>query len=146
LALGITVAGMAGLLILSYMGGPRYGIVLPPATAITQALAPEEGIGPLRSVPFDELPIGVYVVGKSDPGSLPPAFRDVFDEYVRRVESASESGRLPDAQAFLIIQEWQRDLKRITLRIGWADQQRGGRQTFERDIYLHRQRPGGAMP
>ncbi len=146
LALAITLAGVAGLLVLSYMGGPRYGIALPPATAIAQALAPEEGIGPLRSVPFDELPVGVYLVGKSDPASLPPAFRGVFEEYVRRVVSASESGRLPDAQEFLIVQEWQQDLKRVTLRIGWADQQRGGRQTYERDIYLHRQRASEAAP
>jgi ubiquinol-cytochrome c reductase cytochrome b subunit len=146
LALVVTVVGVAALLILSYMGTSDFGITLPPATAIVQALAPEEGSGPLRSVPFDALPVGVYVVGKTDPGSLPPAFRDVFAAYARRVESARKSGHLPDAQAFLIVQEWQRDLKRITLRIVWADQLRGGRQAYERDVYLHRQRAGEDAP
>lgn len=146
LALLATVVSVAGLLLLSYMGTPHFGITLPPATAIAQALAPEEGIGPLRSVPFADLPIGVYVAGKTDPGGLPASFRPVFAEYSRRVADASASGRLPDAQAFLIVQEWQQDLKRVTLRIGWADPQRGGRLTYERDLYLHRQRTGEAVP
>jgi quinol-cytochrome oxidoreductase complex cytochrome b subunit len=146
LALAVTVMGMAGLLILSYMGTPRFGITLPPAVAIVQALAPEEGSGPLRSVPFDELPVGVYVVGASDPTGLPPAFRRVFEAYAQQVASAVADSRLPEAQAFLIVQDWQQDLKRVTLRIGWADAQAGGRLTYERDLYLHRQRVSEGVP
>lgn len=146
LALALTTAGVAALLTLSYIGTPRFGIALPPATVIAQTLAPEEGVGPLRSIPFDALPVGVYVVGVDDPAGLPATFGRVFAEYGRQVKLASERGRLPDAQAFLIVQEWQQDLKRVTLRIGWTDAQRGSRQTYERDLYLHRQRAGEAAP
>jgi quinol-cytochrome oxidoreductase complex cytochrome b subunit len=146
LALGVTVMSVVALVTLSYMGTPHFGITMPPATAIAQALAPEEGIGPLRSVPFDELPVGVYIVGRTDPANLSNSFRDVFVEYARQVSAASERGRLPDAQALLIVQEWQQDLKRVTLRISWTDARAGGRQTYERDLYLHRQRAGEAAP
>jgi hypothetical protein len=146
LALAFTVMGVAGLLILSTIGTPRFGITLPPATAIAQALAPEEGIGPLHRVPFDDLPAGVYVAGKTDPTGLPANLRAVFAEYSRRVADAGAAGQLPDAEAFLIVQDWQQNLKRVTLRIGWADAQAGGRLTYERDLYLHRQRGGEATP
>ena len=139
-ALALATGGLIGLSILSYMGLPSYGITLPPATAIAQSLAPEEGLGPLHRVPFDALPVGVYVVGQTADADLPPAFRDMFAAYAQRVDAARTDGQLPDAQAFLIVQEWQQDLKRVTLRIGWADPQTGERRMYERDIYLHRQR------
>jgi quinol-cytochrome oxidoreductase complex cytochrome b subunit len=146
LALAITAASLAALLALSYMGTPHFGIALPPATAIAQALAPEEGVGPLRSVPFDALPVGVYIVGATESTDLPAPFRNVLTEYSRLVAEAGERGHLPEAQALLIVQEWQQDLKRVTIRISWTDQQRGNRQTFERDLYLHRQRANEVRP
>jgi quinol-cytochrome oxidoreductase complex cytochrome b subunit len=146
LALGLAAAALVGLGILTYGGTPSYGITLPPATAIAQALAPEEGLGPLHSVPFDDLPIGVYLVGETDPANLPPAFQGVLATYTQRINAARAAGALPDAQAFLIIQAWQQDLKRITLRIGWTDLPGGERRTYERNLYLHRQRNGEAAP
>lgn len=145
-ALALAAGGLIGLGMLTYMGLPSYGITLPPATAIAQALAPEEGLGPLRRVPFDALPVGVYVVGQTDGADLPPAFREVLTAYARQVAAARTDGQLPDAQAFLIVQEWQQDLKRVTLRIGWTDLKEGGRRMYERDIYLHRQRAGEVTP
>ncbi len=145
-ALALAAGGLIGLGILSYMGTPSYGITLPPAVAITQALAPEEGAGPLHRVPFDALPVGVYIAGQTDDADLPSAFQDVFRAYVQRVDAAKADGRLQDAQAFLIVQEWQHDLKRVTLRISWTDGARGERQTYERVVYLHRQRAGEATP
>jgi hypothetical protein len=97
-------------------------------------------------VPFDDLPAGVYVAGKTDPTGLPANLRAVFAEYSRRVADAGAAGQLPDAEAFLIVQDWQQNLKRVTLRIGWADAQAGDRLTYERDLYLHRQRGGEATP
>jgi hypothetical protein len=70
----------------------------------------------------------------------------VFAAHARQVDAARADGELPDAQAFLIVQEWQQDLKRVTLRIGWADLQGGERRMYERDYYLHRQRAGEVAP
>lgn len=138
-ALALAAGGLIGLGVLTYMGLPSYGISLPRATAIAQALAPEEGLGPLRRVPFDALPVGVFVVGQADGTDLPPAFRDVFAAYAQQVDTARTNGQLPNAQALLIIQEWQQDLKRVTLRIGWTDPEGDERRMYEREIYLHRQ-------
>lgn len=146
LAFVFSVIVVVGLLVLSYMGTSRFGVTMPPATAIAQALAPEEGKGRLHEVPFDELPVGVYMVGSSALTDLPPGLAKVFQDYNRLVKEAVARGRLPEAQAYLIVQEWQQDLKRITLRIVWKDPQHGGRQTYERHIYLHRQRSNGAKP
>ncbi len=136
--LALTLAGVAliGFGVLSYMGSPSYGITLPAATEISQRLAPEEHRAGLRAVPFAQLPVGVYVVGKTDPATLPPAFAPVFADLARRVDAATADGRLPDARALLIIEDWQTGLKRATLRIGWSDPAGAGPRTFERTIYL----------
>ncbi len=139
--LALTLAGvvLVGLCVLSYMGGPSYGITLPAAVEISQRLAPEEDDAGLHAVPFAQLPVGVYVVGKTDPATLPPEFGAVFADFTKRINAAAADGRLPDARALLIIEDWQADLKRATLRIGWNDPRGAGPKTFERYVYLHRQ-------
>ncbi|NOZ26906.1 MAG: cytochrome bc complex cytochrome b subunit [Chloroflexi bacterium] len=129
------------LVILSYMGTPGYGIETPAATRILQDLAPEEGIGPLRSIPYDELVPGVYEVNQTDPKTLPPRLGRVFAEFSERINKAAEQGKLPEVQAVLVIEEWQADLKKVTPRIIWTDPESGERKTYERHIFLHQNRP-----
>jgi quinol-cytochrome oxidoreductase complex cytochrome b subunit len=139
LALAIAAVAIIGLGVLTYMGSPSYGISLPAAAEISQRLAPEEDIAGLRAVPYAQLPVGVYVVGKTDPATLPPEFEAVFADFTERVNAAAADGRLPEARALLIVEDWQADLKRATLRIGWSDPNGAGPKTFERYVYLHRQ-------
>jgi hypothetical protein len=56
------------------------------------------------------------------------------------VNEASEADSLPDAQAVMVIEDWQKDLKKVTPRIQWIDSTTGAKQTYERHIYLHRDR------
>jgi hypothetical protein len=139
LALAIAAVAIIGLGVLTYMGSPSYGISLPAAAEISQRLAPEEDTAGLRAVPYAQLPVGVYVVGKTDPATLPPEFEAVFADFTERVNAAAADGRLPEARALLIVEDWQADLKRATLRIGWSDPNGAGPKTFERYVYLHRQ-------
>ncbi len=63
LAVGIGILLIGALVVLSYMGTPEYGIKTDLATRIAQDLAPEEGVGPLREIAFDQLRPGAYEVG-----------------------------------------------------------------------------------
>ena len=145
LAVGIGLLATITILVLSYMGTPLYGIESDPATRIVQDMAPEEGLGPLRAVPYDQLQAGVYEVNVTDPDRLCPgldfgcpALEALFADYTQRINLAAEEGRLPDVQAVMIIEDWQKDLKKVTPRIVWT--QEGQRRTYERHIYIHRER------
>jgi quinol-cytochrome oxidoreductase complex cytochrome b subunit len=138
LALALALISVMGLGILTYVGTPSYGITLPPAVAISQRLAPEEGLEGLRAVPFDEIPVGVYAAGKTDVSALPPAFGRVFAGFADRIQAARELGHLPEARGLLVVEDWQADLRRVTVRIGWSDPTEGSAKTYERSLYLHR--------
>jgi ubiquinol-cytochrome c reductase cytochrome b subunit len=131
------------LLVTSYMGTPLFGIETPPAVRIVQDLAPEEGIGPLRAVAYDQLEPGVYEVGVTDPSTLPPELGLVFDEFGQRVTEAEEAGDLPDAQGVIVIEDWQSDLRKVTPRIVWTDPESGEQKTYEKHIFLHLDRRRG---
>jgi len=153
LAVGFGLLFSLAIIALSYMGLPRYGIQTPAATRIIQDLVPEEGVGPLRAVPFEQLRAGVYEVGQTTPRNLCPELKGgcpdltrVFAEFSRRVNYAATNERLlpyqrlPDAQAVMLIEDWQADLKKITLRIVWNDLSTGKQKVYERHVFIHRDR------
>ena len=144
-AVGIGILGVITLIVLSYMGTPVYKIQTPAATRIIQDLAPEEGVGELRAIPFDQLPSGVYEVNKTPTERMCPqldfgcpALEKVFTDYTNRVNQAIDGGALPEGQAVLVIEDWQQDLKKVTPRIVW--QEGGTTKTYERQIFLHHYR------
>lgn len=146
-AVAIGLFAVLVLIVLSYMGLPQYGIETDPATRIVQDLAPEEGEGPLRLIPFDQLRPGAYEVNVTDPKHMCPdldygcpALAEVFEEYTRRINQAVAEGKMLDVQAVLVIEAWQKDLVKITPRIVYTDPEDGTRKTYERYIYLHRER------
>ena len=155
LAVGIGLLAVLGVVALSYMGLPQYNIQTPAATRIIQDLAPEEGVGALRAVPFEQLQSGVYEVVVS--GEVPrdlcpdidygcPELTDVFEKYTERVtHAATATGlqnfeRLPNAEAVMLIEDWQTDLKKVTMRILWDDPDSGDRKNYEKHYFLHRDR------
>ena len=133
------------LIVLSYMGLPVYGIETPAATRIIQDLSPEEGEGPLNEVPYDQLQQGFYIVNETPTDHLCPEmdfgcpeFEEFFALYTERVNLASESGALINGDAVLVVENWQKDLKKVTMRIAWDHAETGERRTYERHIYVHR--------
>ena len=147
IAISLGVLSIVALIGLSYMGTPLYKIETPAATRIVQDLAPEEGMGELRAVPYDQLVPGYYEVNSTSPENLCPELtwgcpelESVFAEFGERVNQAEEDGDLPDAEALLIIEEWQSDLKKVTPRIIWSNPEDGARNSYEKHIFLHRDR------
>jgi ubiquinol-cytochrome c reductase cytochrome b subunit len=148
-AVSVGIMAALTLVTLSYMGTPRYGIKTAAATRIIQDLAPEEGTGLLREIPFDQMQSGIYEVNVTKPTNLCPKLdfgcpklEEVFSEYTDRVNQAMKKGDLPNAQAVLIIEDWQANLKKITPRILWTDTAGGEQKSYERHIYIHRDRGG----
>ena len=146
-AIGLGILGVIMLVVLSYMGLPRYGIESDAATRIVQDLAPEEGVGHLREIPFDQLQPGVYVVNETDTRNMCPQidygcpeFEEFFEEYSERINLAAEAGDLTNAEAVLVIENWQQDLKKVTFRIGWEEGEEV--KTYEHSLYIHRDRLG----
>lgn len=145
IAIAVGMLATMALVVLSYMGTPQYKIETPVATRIIQDLAPEEGLGDLRAIPFDQLVPGYYEVGVDNPEDLCPdltwgcpELESVFADFSERVNEAEEQGELPNAEALMIIEEWQADLKKVTPRIIWNDPDDGNQKTYERHIFLHR--------
>jgi hypothetical protein len=152
-AVGLGILFALALVVLSYMGLPEFGIQTPAATRIIQDLAPEEGEGPLHEVPYDQLQVGVYPVVDDVPKDICPdldygcpELTAMFTEYSERIleaatnEELQEFERLPNAEAVMLIQDWQADLKKTTFRILWDDVETGERKSYEHHVYLHEER------
>ncbi len=132
------------LIVLSYMGLPQYGIEMPAATRIIQDLSPEEGEGPLQDVPYEQLQQGFYIVNETPTDNLCPdmdfgcsEFEEFFALFTERVNQTIDSGALVNPEAVLVVENWQEDLKKVTMRITWDDPVTGDRKTYERHIYVH---------
>ena len=154
-AVSIGILAILMLLVLSYMGLPTYGIEMPAATRIIQDVAPEEGPGPLYDVPFDQLQPGVYIVSENPPDELCPdidfgcpVFTEVFHQYNDDViYAATEEGlpaykQLPNADALMLVEDWQTDLRKVTMRITWDDVESGESTTYEKHVFIHRNSGG----
>jgi ubiquinol-cytochrome c reductase cytochrome b subunit len=152
IAVAIGVLFVLVLILLSYMGLPEYGIETPAATRIIQDLAPEEGIGQLRQVPYDQLQPGVYIVNQTPTENLCPEMdfgcpelEDFFSTFSNRVNQAIESGDLPNGEGILVIEEWQEDLKKSAMRIIWDNNDPESSQSrleYSREIFIHRNHGG----
>jgi ubiquinol-cytochrome c reductase cytochrome b subunit len=146
IAVAIGVFALLVMIVLSYMGTPQYGIEMEPAQRIIQDMAPQEGEGPLRLVSFAELPTGSFEVNAVQPVNMCPAmdygcpeFESFFKLYGNRVNEAIKSGKLPaETQALTVVEDWQQDLKKVTLRVVWPDE--GQTKSYERVVYLHAER------
>jgi hypothetical protein len=64
----------------------------------------------------------------------------VFAEFATRVKAGAHQSQMPAAAGVLVVEDWQKDLKRVTLRITWEDPGSNSRKSFERIVHLHRER------
>jgi quinol-cytochrome oxidoreductase complex cytochrome b subunit len=145
LAVSMGILAVLALVVLSYMGLPEFGIKTSAATRIVQDLAPQEGVGPVHKIPFTQLQTGVYEVNQTPVRNLCPdidygcpELESVFGSYTQRVNAAVEQGDLPTGTGVMLIEDWQQDLKKVTFRIIWEEDNQS--KTYERHLFLHRER------
>lgn len=128
------------LIVTSYMGLPVFGIEPIPAVRVIQDLAPEEGVGMLRAIPYDALVPGVYYTDEVDLESMPDELATFFSEFSEKIAFWEERGELQDAQGLLYISEWQHNLKRVYLQIEWIDPETLEPKHYEHEYFLHADR------
>lgn len=133
----------AGMVILTWMGSPAYRVQTSADQEIGFIMMPQEQAGPIRSVPFDQLVTGVYD-NYTAPANA-PRLQAVLDE-LKSLVTDKYRAELINGQGVLVIEDWQPNLKKITLRIlfkvpkdpnnpaaGLVD------RTFEQTTYVHRE-------
>jgi hypothetical protein len=118
------------------MGTPYYAVPTSPDQEAVAALLPQTQPGPLRIAPWGELVLGSYQA--SDWQQAPtPAMRDLlhtFDEGIAGVQSPDRK----DVQGIMVVEDWQTDLKKVTLRVVWTDTATAGSHEFSQTAFLHR--------
>ena len=143
LGLSLSMLAVAGFVVLSWMGSPKYAVETSGDQEIAQALAPMEGVGPLRAVPFDQLVPGVYSTEALGDPSAAAALTAQFEAEGRNMDRFTISAvpedaprllalmeefqhdivvwgaDLPNAWGTLIIQDWQQGLRRAEIYIEW---------------------------
>ncbi|MCU0489627.1 MAG: cytochrome bc complex cytochrome b subunit [Anaerolineales bacterium] len=147
LAVGLGILSIGALIVLSYMGLPEYGIKQDPATRTVQDLIPMEGPGPVYEIPFDQLQNGAYIVNESPTADMClnldfgcPVLEEVFTSYSEKINGYIEAGELPeDTAATMVIEDWQQDLKKVTLRITWVDAENKNKE-YSREAFIHADR------
>lgn len=148
---GLTVGLLfvAIMAILSYMGTPRYLVSSSPDQEIVAEILPQTHPGPLRESDWNELPAGTWHA-EEWANAPTPTLRNLLHMYQEEVEIAIDSARcrraescLPDTQGYMIIEDWQTDLKRITFRVTWEGGPAGvclpgAEREFCQTVYYHR--------
>lgn len=129
------------LLVTSYMGLPVFGIEPIPAVRVLQDLAPEEGVGMLRSIPYEELVPGTYYTGEVDLETMPKDLGEFFALFSEKIAGWEELGKFQDSVGLMYISEWQDDVKRVVLRIEWIDPDTLEPKFYEHEYFLHQDRP-----
>ncbi|HEX7588864.1 MAG TPA: cytochrome b N-terminal domain-containing protein [Anaerolineae bacterium] len=156
--LGITMGlgFTAFLLLFTYFGTPLFAVSAPPAVEIGQAFIPEECVlppvpliaedcGEVRRLGYASVPVGTYDLSQY---ATPPAGATSFQVMLTRIQErvAEQATRVKNgdksallgAQGFFVVEDWQANLKKVTLRITWTPQTAGDTGTYEKIIYLSR--------
>ncbi|MCO6452484.1 MAG: cytochrome bc complex cytochrome b subunit [Caldilineales bacterium] len=124
----------SSIMVLSYMGLPLYAVESPPAEEVVQEFMPEEGVGPVREIPWSDIEIGNYCTDKFV-GSTPLSeFERVLLDFHERI--ASDEG-LANGVGCIKVEATQPNLKRISFQIDYDDQLEGVRKQFIKAFYLH---------
>ena len=123
---------------------PQNSTAAPPPVELVQEFIPEEGVGEVRAIPYDQLFVGSY--DASDPTTYPSG--ELGRIMAEMKEAVDREGAKPDNNFFagdvnLKIEDWQTDLKKLTVTVFWEEVPEGGGErearTFEKVFFIHRE-------
>lgn len=144
--ISVGVLSIITLVLLTYMGTGVWGVAAPPPVELVQEFIPEEGVGMVRAIPYEQLPVGSY--DTRDPSTYPSGelgniFRDMEEAVAR--ESARPDNNFFSGSIKVTIEDWQADLKRLTMTVSWEEVPEGGtagqreERSFEKTFFIHRE-------
>ena len=89
----------------------------------------------MRQADWDELDFGTYQAGQWAAAPTPAlqSLLQLFDEEL----VAAVGPEQQEPEAFMIVEDWQTDLKKVTLRVVWTNPD-GSPHEFSQSVYLHR--------
>ncbi|MEW5720324.1 MAG: cytochrome b N-terminal domain-containing protein, partial [Chloroflexota bacterium] len=127
IALGLLA--LLWLVTFTFIGTPNVFSALSPASAISREFLPDDcalaplpllpaDCGEVRQIGYAGLPVGTYDLAKYAAPSV-ERFPNLLSKIQIRIQQADAAG-LADARAVLIVEDWQTNLKMITLRITWT--------------------------
>jgi ubiquinol-cytochrome c reductase cytochrome b subunit len=122
--IGITVGLVTtiAVVVLSFMGTGLWGVAAPPAIELVQEFVPEEGVGKIREIPYEELYVGSY--NTTDPSTYPAGeLGVVFQEMAEAAHRESEKGtnNFFDGTIQMDIEQWTPVLKKMTITVHWME-------------------------
>jgi hypothetical protein len=137
IGLSIAATSLIGAAVLSYMGTPWFAVTSSPDQEAVASLLPQTSPGPLRLAPWDELLYGTYEASQWQQAPS-TTLRGLLGTFDREMEHVRADQRYRSPEGFMIIEDWQTDLKKVTLRVTWTDGQTGEAGEFFQTQYLHR--------
>jgi hypothetical protein len=118
-------AVVATFAILSYMGTPWYAVSSSADQEVVAELLPQTHPGPLREANWDDLLPGTYNAAEYE-AAPNRTLHALLEEYHHSLDIAENGAKcraagncLVDPVGYMIVEDWQTDLRRITFRIIW---------------------------
>ena len=131
---GLTVGllAVATMAILSFMGTPWYNVNSSPDQEVVAELLPQTKPGPLREAEWGQLTAGNYEAANyaAAPNQTLRNLLELYNEGMVRGAAnpaCQKAGNcLEEGHGYLIIEDWQQGLKRLTFRVIWKGGPPGG--------------------
>ncbi|MCJ7513811.1 MAG: cytochrome b N-terminal domain-containing protein [Anaerolineales bacterium] len=137
IGLSIAALSVAALAVLSFMGTPWYAVSTSAEQEAIATLVPQTHPGPLRETDWAALELGSFAASEyaSAPNPEMAALLETFHEEVAKVNDATRS----NAEGFMVVEDWQTNLKKITLRVVWTHLADGTPGEYSQVTYLDSQ-------
>lgn len=137
-ALALVSCVLVALVGLSILGLPQFGVHSNAVAALLEELVPEDGRSALHKLPFDNLVQGIYEIEPKSRGQHGDDFAQWLDHLGQTVAVLGERGYI-EPRCLVIVEDWQAELKRITIRMHWLDAAKDMQPTSsEKVMYMHR--------
>ncbi|NIM92731.1 MAG: hypothetical protein GTO18_03315 [Anaerolineales bacterium] len=136
IGLSMAALSVAALVVLTYMGSPWYGVETSPEQEAVAVMLPHTKPGPVRLADWDDLVPGTYQASmwEEAPTETLQDLLRTLDEELQHIVYGDRVGW----EGFMVIEDWQPGLKKITFRVIWVDSSTGELGEFSDTAYLHR--------
>lgn len=142
--IGVTIGLIVVVLLvmLTFMGTGLWGVPAPTATELIQEFVPEEGLGEVRLIPYEQLVSGSY--DTDNPAGWPSGeLREMMAEMREAVgrESSKGDNNFFNGRMNVTIEDWQANLKRMIITVFWEEVPESGGDRVAREekktFYFH---------
>jgi quinol-cytochrome oxidoreductase complex cytochrome b subunit len=131
----IVVTSTALLLYLTFFGQYQTATENNDVTILLEKIAPEEGQSVFHAIAFNNLPQGIYAINHNM--TIPDELAKVLLEIRRYISKVEDVSHFLELQYIVIIEDWQTDLKRITIRFHWLQADNNQPMSSERTLFRH---------